>query len=130
VAGRDRDVHDRHRHAGREHRRQRGLARQRLRHGWLIGYSGALGSIAGVLVVDYWVIRKQTLALRDLYVPDGVYRYSGGWNPAAVIATLAGAAVALLGAFWEPMRVIYDWAWFIGFGLAGAIYHALMRARR
>jgi NCS1 family nucleobase:cation symporter-1 len=95
--------------------------------GWLIGYSGALGAIAGVLVVDYWLIRKKTLVLRDLYVPDGVYRYQGGWNPAAVIATLAGAAVALLGAFWEPMKVIYDWSWFIGFGLAGALYYALMQ---
>jgi cytosine/uracil/thiamine/allantoin permease len=47
-----------------------------------------------------------------------------------VIATLAGAAVALLGAFWEPMKVIYDWSWFIGFGLAGAIYYALMPTRR
>jgi NCS1 family nucleobase:cation symporter-1 len=98
--------------------------------GWLIGYSGALGAIAGVLVVDYWLVRKKTLVLRDLYVPDGVYRYQGGWNPAAVIATLAGAAVALLGAFWEPMKVIYDWSWFIGFGLAGAIYYALMPTRR
>jgi len=95
--------------------------------GWLIGYSGALGAIAGVLIVDYWIVRKTRLVLRDLYTPDGAYRYQGGWNPAAVIATLIGATVALLGAFWEPMSAIYDWAWFIGFGLAGALYYALMQ---
>jgi cytosine/uracil/thiamine/allantoin permease len=39
-----------------------------------------------------------------------------------------GAGVALLGAFWPPMRPIYDWSWFIGFGLAGGIYWALMKA--
>jgi cytosine/uracil/thiamine/allantoin permease len=39
-----------------------------------------------------------------------------------------GAAVALLGAFWPPMRPIYDWSWFVGFGLAGGIYWAMMRS--
>jgi NCS1 family nucleobase:cation symporter-1 len=95
--------------------------------GWLIGYSGALGSIAGVLIVDYWIIRKTELDLRSLYTPDGAYRYSDGWNVAAVIATLVGAEVALLGAFWPPMRPIYDWSWFVGFGLAGSLYWVMMR---
>ncbi len=98
--------------------------------GWLIGYSGALGSIAGVLIVDYWLIRRTRLALRDLYLPDGQYRYRRGWNPAAVIATVVGATVALLGAFWSPMRVIYDWSWFIGSGLAGSLYWLLMKRHR
>lgn len=95
--------------------------------GWLLGYSAALGAIAGVLIADYWLLRKTRLVLRDLYTVDGVYRYRDGWNPAAVIATGVGAGVALLGAFWEPMRPIYDWAWFIGFGLAGVVYVFLMR---
>ncbi|HVV84086.1 MAG TPA: NCS1 family nucleobase:cation symporter-1 [Kofleriaceae bacterium] len=97
--------------------------------GWLIGYSGALGAIAGVLIADYWLIRKTRLALHDLYMAEGVYRYTNGWNRAAVIATLLGAGVALGGAFWSPMHRIYDWAWFIGFGLAGATYLLLMRGR-
>jgi NCS1 family nucleobase:cation symporter-1 len=95
--------------------------------GWLGGYGAALGSIAGVLIVDYWVLRKTELDLPALYRRNGAYRYRGGWNPAAVIATLVGAAVALLGAFWEPMHFLYDWSWFVGFGLAAAIYYALMR---
>ncbi|HEU0031211.1 MAG TPA: NCS1 family nucleobase:cation symporter-1 [Kofleriaceae bacterium] len=99
-------------------------------NGWLVGYSGSLGSIAGVLIVDYWILRKTELDLRSLYVKDGAYRYTNGWNLAAVAATLVGAIVALLGAFWEPMRPIYDWSWFVGFGLAGGLYWVLMAARR
>jgi nucleobase:cation symporter-1, NCS1 family len=95
--------------------------------GWLVGYSGSLGSIAGVLIVDYWILRRTELDLRSLYRADGAYRYQNGWNMAAVIATLVGAGVALLGAFWPPMRPIYDWSWFVGFGLAGGIYWALMQ---
>ncbi len=97
--------------------------------GWLVGCSGSLGSIAAVLVVDYWILRRTKLDLRALYVDDGAYRYAGGWNPAAVAATVVGAAVALLGAFWEPMHPIYNWSWFVGFGLAGALYYVLMRGR-
>ncbi len=97
--------------------------------GWLVGYSGSLGSVAGVLIVDYWILRKTKLDLHSLYVRDGAYRYSGGWNMAAVWATVVGAGVALLGAFWPPMKPIYDWSWFVGFGLAGSIYWLLMRNR-
>ncbi len=96
-------------------------------NGWLIGYSGALGAIAGVLIVDYWLIRKKRLVLHDLYAVDGVYRYRSGWNPAAVIATVLGATVALGGAFWSVMRPIYDYAWFMGFGLSGLSYALLSR---
>jgi nucleobase:cation symporter-1, NCS1 family len=95
---------------------------------WLLGYSGSLGSIAAVLIVDYWLIRKTQLDLRSLYTPDGVYRYQNGWNPAAVVATLVGAGVALLGAFWAPMKPIYNWSWFVGFGLSGGIYYVMMQA--
>jgi NCS1 family nucleobase:cation symporter-1 len=96
--------------------------------GWLLGYSGSLGSIAGVLIVDYWILRKKTLDLKSLYVKDGIYHYKNGWNTAAVVATLAGTGVALAGAFWEPMKPIYDFSWFIGFGLAGGIYYLMMQS--
>jgi NCS1 family nucleobase:cation symporter-1 len=102
---------------------------QRYINGWLVGYSGSLGSIAGVLIVDYWILRRTELDLRSLYTPDGAYRYTNGWNVPAVVATLVGAGVALLGAIWPPMRPIYDWSWFVGFGLAGGIYWAMMRSR-
>lgn len=102
---------------------------QRYIYGWLVGYSGSVGSIAGVLIVDYWILRRTKLDLRALYMPDGAYRYTNGWNLPAVSATLVGTAVALLGAFWEPMQPLYDWSWFIGLGLASGIYWTLMRSR-
>jgi hypothetical protein len=61
---------------------------------WLIGYSGGLGSIAGVLVCDYWLVRHKRLVLADLYRPDGTYpRVS--W--AGVVATLVGCFLAWIG---------------------------------
>lgn len=95
--------------------------------GWLGGYGGALGTVAGVLVVDYWVIRKTRLDLPSLYSVEGAYRYKGGWNGAAVIATLAGIACALSGAFVDALATLYQWSWFVGFGVAGVLYWLLMR---
>jgi NCS1 family nucleobase:cation symporter-1 len=90
--------------------------------GWLVGYSGSLGAVAGVLIVDYWLLRKCTLDLRSLYVADGAYRYHRGYNVRAIAATLIGALVALAGMFWPPMHWLYNWSWFVGFGLAGAVF--------
>jgi len=80
-----------------------------------------------VLIVDYWILRKTELDLKSLYVADGAYRYTNGWNIPAVIATAVGAITALLRAFWEPLAPIYDWSWFVGFGLAGGLYWVLMQ---
>ncbi|HEX2685045.1 MAG TPA: NCS1 family nucleobase:cation symporter-1 [Kofleriaceae bacterium] len=96
-------------------------------NGWLVGYSGSLGAVAGVLIVDYWILRKCTLDLSSLYVADGTYRYRQGYNLKAIGATFAGALVALAGMFWAPLRPIYDWSWFVGFGLSGGLYWVLMR---
>src|SRR5881296_3601380 len=57
---------------------------------WLVGYSGGLASIAGVLIVDYWLVRQKRLELGDLYRTRGAYTYNGGWNWRAVAATLVG----------------------------------------
>jgi nucleobase:cation symporter-1, NCS1 family len=89
---------------------------------WLVGYSGGLGSIAGVLIADYWVVRRRQLKLADLYLPQGIYRYAGGWNWRAVVATLAGCALAWGGLVVPVLRPLYDYAWFVGFGVAFAIY--------
>ena len=91
---------------------------------WLVGYSGGLGSIAGVLIADYWILRRRQLDLADLYLSDGRY---GGWNMAAVIATLAGCALAWGGLAVPPLRPLYDYAWFVGFFSSGVIYLALAR---
>jgi NCS1 family nucleobase:cation symporter-1 len=94
-------------------------------NGWLVGYSGSLGSVAGVLIVDYWILRKCRLDLAALYTERGPYHYKQGYNVNAIAATFAGATIALLGMFWEPMRPIYNWSWFVGFGVAGIVYWAL-----
>ncbi len=92
---------------------------------WLNGYGGGLGAIAGVLIADYFIVRRRTLALADLYRPDGVYRYLGGWNVAGTVATLAGCAAAWIGAFVPALHSLYDYAWFVGFFVAGGAYLGL-----
>jgi NCS1 family nucleobase:cation symporter-1 len=95
--------------------------------GWLGGYGGALGTVAGVLIVDYWLIRKTRLDLKSLYSTDGAYRYTNGWNRAAVVATVGGMMVAVPGAFFDGMKVLYQWSWFVGFLVAGLLYWLQMR---
>lgn len=96
---------------------------------WLVGYSGGLGSIAGVMIADYWVVRKKTLVLEDLYLPDGTYRFSKGWNPVAVVATLVGCGLAWGGLVWAPMKPLFDYGWFIGFAAAFVIYVVGMKGK-
>ncbi|MGH9399657.1 MAG: NCS1 family nucleobase:cation symporter-1 [Thermoanaerobaculia bacterium] len=96
---------------------------------WLLGYSGGLGSIAGVLIADYWLVRRTRLRLEDLYMTDGVYRYAGGWNFRAVTATLVGCALAWGGLVVPALKPLYSYAWFVGFAAAGLIYWALSAAR-
>lgn len=95
---------------------------------WLLLYSGGLGSIAGVLIIDYWVIRKRELALRDLYMPQGAYTYMRGWNPAAVGATLLGCFAAWGGKLIPAMAPMIPYGWFVGVAVAGLSYWAMMQA--
>ena len=93
---------------------------------WLLGYSGGLGSIAGVLIADYWVVRRTRLRLEDLYLPEGAY---GGWNWRAVAATLGGCALAWGGLVVPALKPLYSYAWFVGFAVAFALHALLMRMR-
>jgi NCS1 family nucleobase:cation symporter-1 len=95
--------------------------------GFLLGYSGGLGSIAGVLIADYWLLRDKELKLADLYREDGAYRYKAGWNWRAVAATAAGCFFAWIGWFVPSLHILFDYAWFVGFGVALALYLALMK---
>jgi NCS1 family nucleobase:cation symporter-1 len=97
--------------------------------GWLIGYSGLLGPIAGIMIADYFIVRRRQLSLRDLYVRGGAYEYTKGWNPAAMLALALGVAAALIGYVVEPLRVLYDAAWLVGFAVAFLVYVGLMRFR-
>jgi NCS1 family nucleobase:cation symporter-1 len=97
---------------------------------WLLGYSGGLGSIAGVLIADYWVVRRRRLVLEDLYLLEGAYRYRAGWNPAAVLATLLGCAFAWIGLVVPALKPLYDYAWFVGFAVAFGVYCTAMKSAR
>jgi NCS1 family nucleobase:cation symporter-1 len=95
---------------------------------WLVGYSGGLGSIGGVLIADYWIIRKQNLVLKDLYDTKGSYRFVGGWNPSAMAALVIGCALAWGGKVIPTLAPLYDYGWFVGFGAAFVTYIWLMRS--
>ncbi|PZP33813.1 MAG: nitrate reductase [Roseateles depolymerans] len=107
---------------------------------WLIGYSALLGPVAGILIVDYYLLRRTELAVDELYTEQGRYHYHGGWNRAAVIAFILGvlpnvpgfmhaafpAAVPSIAPVFEQ---IYTYAWFVGLALAAVIYGALMAGK-
>jgi NCS1 family nucleobase:cation symporter-1 len=92
---------------------------------WLVGYSGGLGSIAGVLIADYWLVRKQRLALRGpvsrmVFIatpPAGTgARSSRRWSAAG--SRGSGSSFHI--------RPLYDYAWFVGFGSAAVLHAGLM----
>jgi NCS1 family nucleobase:cation symporter-1 len=95
--------------------------------GWLVGYSALLGPIAGVMIADYFLVRRSRLKVPDLYRRGGLYEYDNGLNVRAVVALAAGVSTALMGLAVPPLRLLYDYAWFVGFGVAGAVYVALMQ---
>ncbi len=105
---------------------------------WLVGYSALLGPIGGIMIADYFVLRRRVLDVPALYDPDGPYRYSGGWSLAAVAAFALAVAPNLPGflgqAGWiDPARVppfltaVYGYAWFVGFAIGFAAYLALRK---
>ncbi len=97
--------------------------------GWLVGYSGLLGPIAGIMITDYFLLRGRKLDVESLYRRNGIYEYSSGVNLRALMALTAGILVALIGLVIPPFRWLYDYAWFVGFAVASATYHSLMRGR-
>jgi nucleobase:cation symporter-1, NCS1 family len=98
--------------------------------GWLVGYSGLLGPIAGIMIADYFVVRRGDLQVDDLYRRGGVYEYRNGVNQRALISLAAGIVVALTGMVVPSLRWLYDYAWFVGFAVSGAIYTLWARERR
>ena len=92
--------------------------------GWLVGYSGLLGPVAGILIVDYWIVRRATLNVHDLYVEGGEYPLV---NWPAMIALGVGIGLALIGLVVPGLRPLYDYAWFVGFFAGGGLYLLLAR---
>jgi len=96
---------------------------------WLVGYSGFLGPIAGVMIADYYVLRKKIILVEDLYQRGGFYEFRRGFNWRAVVALAAGIVTALVGLLVPTLRPLYDYAWFVGFSISFLAYLALMRLR-
>jgi NCS1 family nucleobase:cation symporter-1 len=95
--------------------------------GWLVGYSGLLGPVAGIMITDYFLVRRTKLDVAELYNPTGIYRYGRGVNYRAILALVAGVVVALIGLLVPLLRWLYDYAWFVGFLVASAAYWIGMR---
>jgi NCS1 family nucleobase:cation symporter-1 len=105
---------------------------------WLLGYSSLMGAIGGILIADYWIFRKRELSLPDLFNLRGRYAYTNGVNNRAMIALVLAilpvvpgflrAAMTPGGAVPDPnvFDTLYTYAWFVTFGLSGALYLLLM----
>jgi NCS1 family nucleobase:cation symporter-1 len=107
---------------------------------WLVGYSALLGPIGGILIADYFIIRRGELDVPALYEARGRYAYTGGVNWRAIVATVLGVLPSVRGFgralsrssgaqlahnVWDSL---YDAAWFVGFGTAAVVYVVLMLA--
>lgn len=108
---------------------------------WLIAYSALLGAVGGIMIADYWVLRRTRLDVAGLYDPNGPYRYLDGWNWRAVVALLLAIApcvpgflhvIKTGGQIAEPMFFdrLYTYAWFVTFFLGMALYLLLMIRQR
>ncbi|MEO6637222.1 MAG: NCS1 family nucleobase:cation symporter-1, partial [Ginsengibacter sp.] len=108
---------------------------------WLVGYSSLLGPVGGIMIADYYFIRKQYLDTEQLYKHKGLYTFSDGFNNAAVVALLAGIIPNVAG-FLTTIKVIpldavplwvshlYNYAWFVGFFVAALVYYFMMKSHK
>jgi nucleobase:cation symporter-1, NCS1 family len=106
---------------------------------WLEFYGGMLGAVAGVLIADYWLLRRRQLSLPDLFKPDGRYAYRNGVNPRAIWALVLAvlpvvpgflrAATTPGGTVADPgvLDTLYTYAWFVTFILSAGLYLAFSR---
>ncbi len=101
---------------------------------WLVAYSALLGAVGGILIADYFLLRRTRLDLAGLYRREGPYWYSGGFNPVALVALALGIAPCVPGFLHtvagmpvDPIWIdLYHYAWFISFGISLVAYAALM----
>lgn len=93
----------------------------------LVFVSGFLGPVLGVMLADYYWVRRTHISLYDLFDPDGAYRYRNGVNPVAMGALAAGVATALVGYFVPGLQWLYTASWFTGFFVSFLAYGLLAR---
>lgn len=97
---------------------------------WLVAYSSLLGAVGGILIADYFLVRRTRLDLASLYRRGGRYWYANGFNPNALIALAVGIGPCVPGFLGEigvskvaPIWTeLYHYAWFLSFGISFAVY--------
>lgn len=105
---------------------------------WLIAYSSLLGPIGGIMIADYYFLRKQKLMLNELYHKDGRYSFKKGYNKMAILALVCGILPNVPGFLttvklvdsanvWPWLSDLYNYAWFVGFLVSGFVYYLTMR---
>jgi NCS1 nucleoside transporter family len=97
-------------------------------------FGAALGPMFGIMIADYYIVKRQHVVLGDLYTlsPSGSLHFNGGWNTRALIALAASAAVSIgmsLAGAYGLITNVGDWGWLIGATLGGLFYTGLMRGR-
>ncbi|MEL9929682.1 MAG: cytosine permease [Sulfolobales archaeon] len=94
---------------------------------WLLTYGGLLGSVEGIIIFDYVVIRRFKLDLPDIYMSNGIYRYWKGVNPAAVITFIVISLLIYLPEPWNPWHeILFNNSWIFSFIASGILYTPLM----
>ena len=107
---------------------------------WLVGYSSLLGPIGGIMIADYYFIRKQQLNTSELYKHTGEYAYTNGIHYKAIAALLLGIIpnipgfllnIKVISANAVPVWVssLYNYAWFVGFFVSGITYMMMMKGK-
>ena len=106
---------------------------------WLVGYSVLLGPIAGVILSDYYLLRRERIDPAALYDGDGEYSFGHGWNFAGLAALVIGVLPSLPGFLKQVGAIdsipalfqhLYHFAWLLGLVVAGVVYIALMGSKR
>ena len=98
--------------------------------GFLVTYSGLLGAVAGVLIADYWLIKRGELNVDDLYSTTGEYSYGNGVNKIAIIATAVGIGVVLLGKSVDSLSFLFQGAWFSALFSSMFVYVVLTKKQK
>ena len=97
-------------------------------------FGAALGPMFGIMVADYYLVKRQQIVLNDLYTmsPNGSLHFENGWNTRALFALAGSAAISIglsLAGAYGLMINLGDWGWLIGAVLGALFYIALMRGR-